>query len=171
MGLRSQRRRNSLFVAMRNPKFKKRVHLPDAKYSEPKVTRFVSNLMLRGKRSLAQAIFDDAIALVEKKIPDRKGIEVWLEALENVSPSVEAKGRRMGGSNFQVPVLVPPNRKVSLGMKWMIRAARDRKGRRMSERLAQEIIAAHSGEGHAMRRKENARKMAEANRAFSHLRF
>lgn len=156
---------------MRNSKYKKRQHLPDPKYADVRVTRFVSNLMLKGKRSLAQSIFHRAIALVEAKIPGEKGISIWLEALEKVSPSVEVKGRRVGGATFQVPALVASNRKSSLGMKWMIRAARERKNKSMSECLASEIIAAYNGEGNAVRRKENARKMAEANRAFSHLRF
>ena len=148
---------------MRKSKPKKRILLPDPKYHDVMVTRFVNNLMLQGKKSIAYSIFYDAIDMVGEKMKD--------SALENVTPQVEVKSRRIGGANFQVPTEVRPERKISLSMKNMIVFARKRSGHSMAEKLAAEIIAAYNCEGAAFKRKEDMHRMAEANKAFAHFRF
>ncbi|MGA0556166.1 30S ribosomal protein S7 [Larkinella sp. VNQ87] len=155
---------------MRKAKPKKRYVLPDPKFKETLVTKFVNNLMYEGKKSLSYSIFYDALALVEKKTNDN-GLEVWKKALNNVMPSVEVKSRRVGGATFQVPTEVRPDRKVSVGMKWLIKYARSRGEKTMVDRLAAEIIAASKGEGAAVKKKDDTHRMAEANKAFSHFRF
>ncbi|WP_128545598.1 30S ribosomal protein S7 [Larkinella soli] len=155
---------------MRKAKPKKRYVLPDPKFKETLVTKFVNNLMYEGKKSLSYSIFYDALALVEKKTSDN-GLEVWKKALNNVMPSVEVKSRRVGGATFQVPTEVRPDRKVSVGMKWLIKYARSRGEKTMVDRLAAEIIAASKGEGAAVKKKDDTHRMAEANKAFSHFRF
>ncbi len=155
---------------MRKAKPKKRYILPDPIYKDTLVTKFVNNLMLRGKKSTAYTIFYDAIKLVEQKTKEN-GIEIWKNALGNVSPSVEVKSRRVGGATFQVPVEVRPERKISLGIKWLIKYARLRGEKTMMERLAAEIIAAAKGEGAAIKKKDDTHRMADANKAFSHFRF
>ncbi|GAB3322193.1 30S ribosomal protein S7 [Larkinella ripae] len=155
---------------MRKAKPKKRYVLPDPKFKETLVTKFVNNLMYEGKKSLSYSIFYDALALVEKKTSDN-GLEVWKKALNNVMPSVEVKSRRVGGATFQVPTEVRPDRKVSVGMKWLIKYARSRGEKTMVDRLAAEIIAAAKGEGAAVKKKDDTHRMAEANKAFSHFRF
>lgn len=155
---------------MRKAKPKKRYILPDPIYKDTLVTKFVNNLMLRGKKSTAYTIFYDAIKLVEQKTKEN-GIEIWKNALGNVSPSVEVKSRRVGGATFQVPVEVRPERKISLGIKWLIKYARLRGEKTMMERLAAEIIAASKGEGAAIKKKDDTHRMADANKAFSHFRF
>jgi small subunit ribosomal protein S7 len=155
---------------MRKAKPKKRYLLPDPKFRDTLVTRFVNNLMLEGKKSLAYNIFYDAIEIVEKKTSEN-GLEVWKRGLSNVTPAVEVKSRRVGGSNFQVPTEVRPERKLSLGIKWMINYARKRNEKSMKEKLAGEIIAASKGEGAAVKKKDDTHRMAEANKAFSHFRF
>ncbi|MFC5410566.1 30S ribosomal protein S7 [Larkinella bovis] len=155
---------------MRKAKPKKRYVLPDPKFKETLVTKFVNNLMYEGKKSLSYSIFYDALALVEKKTNDN-GLEVWKKALNNVMPSVEVKSRRVGGATFQVPTEVRPDRKVSVGMKWLIKYARSRGEKTMVDRLAAEIIAAAKGEGAAVKKKDDTHRMAEANKAFSHFRF
>lgn len=155
---------------MRKAKPKKRYILPDPIYKDTLVTKFVNNLMMRGKKSVAYGIFYDAIKLVESKTKEN-GLEVWKTALSNVSPSVEVKSRRVGGATFQVPVEVRPERKISLGIKWLIKYARLRGEKTMMERLAAEIIAASKGEGAAIKKKDDTHKMADANKAFSHFRF
>jgi small subunit ribosomal protein S7 len=155
---------------MRKAKPKKRYLLPDPKFRDTLVTRFVNNLMLEGKKSLAYNIFYDAIEIVEKKTSEN-GLEVWKRGLTNVTPAVEVKSRRVGGSNFQVPTEVRPERKLSLGIKWMINYARKRNEKSMKEKLAGEIIAASKGEGAAVKKKDDTHRMAEANKAFSHFRF
>ena len=137
------------------------------------VTRFVNNLMLQGKKSIAYAIFYDAIDMIGEKMKDsdKAPLEIWKKALENVTPQVEVKSRRVGGANFQVPTEVRPERKISLSMKNMILYARKRSGRSMAEKLAAEILAAYNNEGAAFKRKEDMHKMAEANKAFAHFRF
>jgi len=134
------------------------------------VTRFVNNLMWDGKKSTAYSIFYDAVELVEKKTSEN-GLEMWKKALNNIMPAVEVKSRRVGGANFQVPIEVRPERKISLGMKWMIGYSRKRGEKTMTERLAGEVIAASKGEGAAVKKKEDTHKMAEANKAFSHFRI
>ncbi|NLB67085.1 MAG: 30S ribosomal protein S7 [Bacteroidales bacterium] len=158
---------------MRKTKPKKRILLPDPKYHDVQVTRFVNNLMLQGKKSIAYSIFYDAIDMVGEKMKDsdKAPLEIWKKALENITPQVEVKSRRVGGANFQVPTELRPERKVSLSMKNMILYARKRSGRSMSEKLAAEIIAAYNNEGAALKRKEDMHRMAEANKAFAHFRF
>ncbi|GAB3267532.1 30S ribosomal protein S7 [Larkinella harenae] len=155
---------------MRKAKPKKRYVLPDPKFKETLVTKFVNNLMYEGKKSLSYSIFYDALELVEKKTNDN-GLEIWKKALNNVMPAVEVKSRRVGGATFQVPTEVRPDRKVSVGMKWLIKYARSRGEKTMVDRLAAEIIAASKGEGAAVKKKDDTHRMAEANKAFSHFRF
>ena len=155
---------------MRKSKPKKRYILPDPKFSDTLVTRFVNNLMLRGKKSLAYSIFYDAVALVEERSGE-DGLETWKKALGNVMPSVEVKSRRVGGATFQVPLEVRPDRKISLGIKWLIHYARLRGEKTMKEKLAGEIQAAFKGEGSAVKKKDDIHRMAEANKAFSHFRL
>lgn len=155
---------------MRKAKPKKRYLLPDPKFKDTLVTRFVNNLMYDGKKSLAYDIFYDAIEIVEKKL-NESGLEVWKRGLTNVTPSVEVKSRRVGGANFQVPTEVRPDRKLSLGIKWMIAYARKRNEKSMKEKLAGEIIAASKGEGAAVKKKDDTHRMAEANKAYSHFKF
>ena len=155
---------------MRKAKPKKRYVLPDPKFKDTLVTKFVNNLMLEGKKSLAFGIFYDALEIVEKKTTE-SGLEVWKRGLNNVIPSVEVKSRRVGGANFQVPTEVRPERKIALGMKWLINYSRKRGEKTMMEKLAGEIISAAKGEGAAVKKKEDTHKMAEANKAFSHFRF
>ena len=155
---------------MRKSKPKKRILLPDPKFNDVLVTRFVNNMMFDGKKSTAYTIFYNAIDIVEKKTSE-SGLETWKKALNNVMPAVEVKSRRVGGANFQVPTEVRPERKVALGMKWLISYARRRGEKTMMEKLAGEIISAAKGEGAAVKKKEDTHKMAEANKAFSHFRF
>ena len=155
---------------MRKSKPKKRIILPDPKFNDVMVTRFVNNMMYDGKKSIANAIFYDDVELVEKKTSEN-GLESWKKALNNVMPMVEVKSRRVGGANFQVPTEVRPDRKIALGMKWLINYSRKRGEKTMMEKLAGEIIAAAKGEGAAVKKKEDTHKMAEANKAFSHFRF
>ena len=158
---------------MRKTKPKKRILLPDPKFHDVQVTRFVNNLMLQGKKSIAYSIFYDAIDIIGEKMKDSEQapIDIWKKALENVTPQVEVKSRRVGGANFQVPMEVRPERKVSLSMKNMILFARKRSGHSMAEKLAAEIMAAYNNEGAAFKRKEDMHRMAEANKAFVHFRF
>ena len=155
---------------MRKAKPKKRYILPDPKFNDTLVTKFVNYLMVDGKKSIAYGIFYDAIALVENRVGEN-GLETWKKALSNIMPSVEVKSRRVGGATFQVPIEVRPNRKTSLGIKWMITYARKRGEKTMVERLAGEIVAASKGEGAAVKKKDDTHRMADANKAFSHFRF
>ncbi|MFA0962578.1 30S ribosomal protein S7 [Roseivirga sp. BDSF3-8] len=155
---------------MRKAKPKKRYILPDPKFSDTLVTKFVNYLMKDGKKSIAYSIFYDAVAMVEEKTGEN-GLESWKKALNNVMPAVEVKSRRVGGATFQVPMEVRPERKVSLGIKWLIQYSRARGEKTMKERLAAEIIAAAKGEGAAVKKKDDTHRMAEANKAFSHFRF
>lgn len=157
---------------MRKSSPKKRILLPDPKFNEVMVTRFVNNIMESGKKSLAYGIFYNAIEMVEVKTKDEvKGIDTWKKALGNVMPAVEVKSRRVGGANFQVPTEVRPERKIALAMKWMIDYSRKRGEKTMAEKLAGEIVAAAKGEGAAVKKKEDTHKMAEANKAFAQFRF
>ena len=155
---------------MRKAKPKKRYILPDPKFADALVTRFVNNLMVDGKKSIAYSIFYDAVAIVENKTGEN-GLETWKKALANVSPTVEVKSRRVGGATFQVPLEVRPDRKISLGMKWMIMFTRKRGEKTKTDKLAAEIIAASKGEGGSIKKKDDTHRMAEANKAFSHFRF
>jgi small subunit ribosomal protein S7 len=154
---------------MRKTKPKKRVLLPDPKFNDKVVTRFVNNLMESGKKSTAYGIFYDALEIVEKKT-NENGLESWKKALTNITPAVEVKSRRVGGATFQIPSEIRPDRKVALGMKWLIQFSKKRNEKTMGQRLAGEIIAASKGEGAAVKKKDDTHRMAEANKAFSHFR-
>ncbi len=155
---------------MRKAKPKKRYILPDPIYQDTLVTKFVNNLMQNGKKSISYTIFYEAIKQVEEKTGEN-GLETWKTALSNIMPSVEVKSRRVGGANFQVPIEVRPDRKISLGIKWMVKYARLRGEKTMKDRLAAEIVAASKGEGASVKKKDDMHRMAEANKAFSHFRF
>lgn len=152
---------------MRKRKPKLRVIQPDPRYGDPVVSRFVNNLMWQGKKSTAYQIFYDAMDLLGEK-SGANPHELFGKALENTTPSVEVKSRRIGGATFQIPTEINPKRKVAIGMKWLIRFARERNGKGMAEKLSAEVLAASKGEGNAVKRKEDTHKMAEANRAFAH---
>jgi small subunit ribosomal protein S7 len=155
---------------MRKSSPRKRYPLPDPKFNDTLVSKFVNYLMERGKKSTSYNIFYDAIELVEKKTTE-SGLEVWKRAIANLTPSVEVKSRRVGGATFQVPVEIRPERKVNLSIKWLIEYSRMRGEKTMMDRLAAEIIAASKGEGAAIKKKDDTHRMAEANKAFSHFRF
>ena len=156
---------------MRKAKAKKRILLPDPKFNDPLVTRFVNNIMLSGKKSVAYKIFYDAIGIVDERTGEANGLELWKKALTNVMPHVEVRSRRVGGATFQIPSQIRPDRKISVAMKWLIQFSRKRNEKTMSERLAAEIIAASKEEGAAVKKRTDTHKMAEANKAFSHFRF
>ncbi len=149
---------------------KKRELVPDPKYKDTLVTRFVNSLMVDGKKSVALAVFYDAIDQVSEKT-EEDGLGVWKKALTNIMPPVEVKSRRVGGSTFQIPVEVRPKRKLALGIKWMIDFSKKRNDKSMSSKLASEIIAGAKEEGAAYKKKEDTLRMAEANKAFSHFRW
>jgi small subunit ribosomal protein S7 len=155
---------------MRKSKPKKRYLLPDPKFQDTLVTKFVNYLMEHGKKAVAYNIFYDAVAIVEKKT-NESGLEVWKRAMNNLMPSVEVKSRRVGGATFQVPVEIRPERKINLSIKWLIDYSRMRGEKTMMDKLAGEIIAASKGEGAAIKKKDDTHRMAEANKAFSHFRF
>jgi small subunit ribosomal protein S7 len=155
---------------MRKSKPKKRILTPDPKFNDTLVTRFVNNMMWSGKKNTSFAIFYDALDKVEAKLQER-GIDVWKKALNNIMPSVEVKARRVGGSTFQIPIEVPADRKVAVGMKWLILYARRRSEKSMSDKLAAEIIAASKNEGASVKKREDTHKMADANKAFSHFKL
>ncbi len=155
---------------MRKAQAKKLPLAPDPKFQDKLVTRFVNNLMWEGKKSGAYTIFYDALEKVSKTTGE-DGYEVWKKALANVTPGVEVKSRRIGGATFQIPSEVRADRKVSLSIKWLIKYSRDRNGRSMSEKLANEIVAASKGEGAAYKKKEDTHRMADANKAFAHFRI
>lgn len=158
---------------MRKSRAKKRLLLPDPKFNDILVTRFVNNLMYDGKKSLAFDTFYNAMEIVEKRTEDSglSGLETFKKALSNVSPQVEVRSRRVGGATFQIPQEIRPERRVSMGIKWMILYARKRNEKSMAMKLAGEIIAAAKEEGAAFKKKEDTHRMAEANKAFSHFRF
>jgi small subunit ribosomal protein S7 len=155
---------------MRKSRAKKRVLLPDPKFNDTLVTRFVNNLMYDGKKTTASNVFYEAIETVAKRT-NEDGLEVFKKALANITPQVEVKSRRVGGATFQIPTEIRPDRKVAMGMKWMILYSRRRNEKSMSQKLAGEIVAAAKEEGAAFKKKEDTHKMAEANKAFSHFRF
>ena len=155
---------------MRKARPKKRIILPDPKYNDTLVTKFVNNLMLGGKKTTAYKIFYEAIDVVADRTKE-DGLEVWKKALANVTPSVEVRSRRIGGATFQIPSEIRPERKMSIVMKNLIGYARKRGEKTMALKLASEIQAAYKEEGAAFKRKEETHRMAEANKAFSHFRF
>jgi len=158
---------------MRKSKPKQRILLPDPKYKETLVTRFVNDLQEDGKKNAAFKIFYEAMEIIADKNKDKEKspIEIWKKALENITPMVEVKSRRIGGATFQVPMEVNPRRKASISIKNMIKYARQRSGKNMAEKLSQEIMAAFNEEGGAFKKKEETHRMADANKAFAHFRF
>ena len=158
---------------MRKRQAKKRPLLPDPRYNDQLVTRFVNNLMWDGKKSVAFKVFYDAMDIVEEKNSEEEktALEIWKEALSNVMPHVEVRSRRVGGATFQIPMQIRPDRKISTAMKWLIGFSRKRNEKSMSQKLAAEILAAYKEEGAAVKKRVDTHKMAEANKAFSHFRF
>lgn len=154
---------------MRKSKPKKRLILPDPRFNDQTVTKFVNNIMERGKKNHAYEIFYNAVDIVSEKTKE-DGLEVWKKALANVTPNVEVRSRRIGGATFQIPTEIRPNRKQSIGMKNLILFSRKRHEKSMAQKLASEIMAAYKEEGSAFKRKEDTHRMAEANKAFSHFR-
>ena len=155
---------------MRKSKPKKRIILPDPKFNDVMVTKFVNNLMLQGKKSTAFEIFYDAMDIIEEKLKENP-LEVWKKGLANITPAIEVKSRRIGGASFQIPTELRPERKQSVGMKNLIMYARKRHEKTMAAKLAAEIMAAYKEEGASFKRKEDIHRMAEANKAFAHFRF
>ncbi len=155
---------------MRKVSSKKRMLMPDPRFNDTLVTRFINNLMYDGKKNLAYDLFYEAMDIIEEKTKE-SGLEIWRKALTNVTPQVEVRSRRVGGATFQIPQEVRPERKVSLGIKWMILYARKRNEKSMGLKLANEIMAASKEEGASFKKKEDVHKMAEANKAYSHFRF
>lgn len=155
---------------MRKSKANKVGLVPDSKYEDKQVTRFINTLMWKGKKTLAFEIFYDALDKISE-MTGEDGYEVWKKAVQNVTPSVEVRSRRIGGATFQIPTEIRADRKTSLSMKWLIRYSRARNGKSMAEKLANEIVAASKGEGSAFKKKEDTHRMAEANKAFAHFRF
>tara|TARA_B100000482_G_scaffold177592_1_gene148162 strand:- start:754 stop:1230 length:477 start_codon:yes stop_codon:yes gene_type:complete len=158
---------------MRKKQSKKRDLIPDPKFNDQLVTRFVNNLMLQGKKSKAYKIFYDAMEIVEQKNEDKEktSLDIWKDALSNVMPHVEVRSRRVGGATFQIPQPIRPDRKISTAIKWLIDSSRKRNEKSMALKLAQEVIAAAKEEGAAVKKRVDTHKMAEANKAFSHFRF
>ena len=158
---------------MRKRRAKKRVLLPDPRFNDQLVTRFVNNLMWDGKKSVAFKVFYDAMDIVEEKKTDeeKSSLEMWKDGLSNVMPHVEVRSRRVGGATFQIPMQIRPDRKVSMAIKWLILYARKRNEKTMAQRLAAEVLAAAKEEGAAVKKRVDTHKMAEANKAFSHFRF
>jgi small subunit ribosomal protein S7 len=158
---------------MRKAKPKKRVILPDPVFNDTKVSKFVNHLMYSGKKSISYEIFYNSLEIVKAKMKDeeKSALEIWKQALDNITPQVEVKSRRIGGATFQVPTEIRPDRKESISMKNMINFARKRSGKSMADKLAAEIMDAFNNQGGAFKRKEDMHRMAEANRAFAHFRF
>ncbi len=158
---------------MRKRKAKKRPLLPDPRFNDQLVTRFVNNLMYDGKKSVAFKVFYDAMDIIEEKKNDdeKTSLEIWKEALSNVMPHVEVRSRRVGGATFQIPMPIRADRKVSMAIKWLITYSRKRNEKSMAVRLASEVLAAAKEEGSAVKKRMDVHKMAEANKAFSHFRF
>lgn len=154
---------------MRKRKPKVRIVQPDPRYKDEMITQFVNNLMLQGKKSTAFKIFYDAMDIIKERTGEDEHA-IWKKALNNAMPQVEVRSRRIGGATFQIPTEIRAKRKISIGMKWLIRFARARSGKGMAEKMAAELIAASKGEGAAVKRKEDTHKMAESNRAFAHFR-
>lgn len=153
---------------MRKTRAKKRPLLPDPQFNDPLVTRFVNMMMLDGKKSTSYKIFYDAIDIISEKTQEGNGLELWKEALNNVMPHVEVRSRRVGGSTFQIPMQIRPDRKISVAMKWLISFSRKRNEKSMAGKLAAEIMAAAKEEGAAVKKRIDVHKMADANKAFAH---
>ena len=170
---RQPRTKTLFFKQMRKAKPKKRLILPDPVFNDQKVSKFVNHLMYDGKKNTSYEIFYAALETVKAKLPneEKSALEIWKKALDNVTPQVEVKSRRVGGATFQVPMEINPNRKRAISVKNMIFFSRKRSGKNMAEKLAAEIMAAYKEEGAAFKKKEDTHRMAEANRAFAHFRF
>ncbi len=158
---------------MRKSKPKKRIILPDPKFNDVLVTRFVNDLMKDGKKTVAFKIFYDALEIIGQRMKEEElsPLDIWKKSLENITPAVEVKSRRVGGATFQVPMEIRPERKTAISIKNLILFARKRSGKSMADKLAAEIQAAFNNEGGAFKKKEDTHRMAEANRAFAHFRF
>ena len=158
---------------MRKAKPKKRVILPDPVFNDQKVSKFVNHLMYDGKKNVSYEIFYKALDTVKEKMSseEKSPLEIWKQALDNITPQVEVKSRRIGGATFQVPTEIRPDRKESISMKNLIGYARKRGGKTMADKLAAEIMDAFNNQGGAYKHKEDMHRMAEANRAFAHFRF
>ncbi len=154
---------------MRKRKPKQRIITPDPRYGDPMVTQFVNNLMLSGKKGVAYSVFYKAMDIIKEKTNEDEHA-IWKKALNNAMPQVEVRSRRIGGATFQIPTETRAKRKISIGMKWLIKFSRARSGKGYAEKLAAELIAASKGEGATVKRKEDTHKMAESNRAFAHFR-
>src|SRR4030042_3391487 len=148
----------------------KRKRQPDAKYQNENISRFINKLMSRGKKSVAEGIVYDAMAIVEKELK-KNPRDVFEQALKNVTPVLEVKPRRVGGPTYQVPVDIRPDRRLALGMRWLLQAARARKGKPMANKLAEELMDAFRGQGAAIKKREDTHKMAGAKKAFAHYRW
>ncbi len=155
---------------MRKGRPEKREIAPDPRYNDVVVAKFINNLMWDGKKTIAARIFYEAMDIIRERTGENE-LEIFKQALENVMPNVEVRSRRVGGATFQVPTEVRPDRRLSLGIKWLIRYARQRKAKGMAQKLAAELLAARQGEGGAVKKKEDTHRMAEANKAFAHFRF
>jgi len=154
---------------MRKRKPRKRILQPDPRFGDPMVTQFVNNMMLSGKKSVAYKLFYNAMDIIQEKTSENPH-EIWQSAVTNVTPQVEVRSKRIGGATFQIPVELRPARRLSLGIKWIVKYSRARSGKGMAEKLAAELIAASKGEGASVKKKEDTHKMAESNRAFAHFR-
>ena len=155
---------------MRRRRPEKRTILPDPLFNDMLAAKFINNIMSDGKKSLAETIFYTSIEKIENSTKSKDGLEIFKKAINNVSPMLEVKSKRIGGATYQVPIEVPENRKIALAMRWIISFAQSRKGNSMSDRLAAELLAAYKNEGSAVKKKEDTHKMAEANKAFAHFR-
>lgn len=159
---------------MRKNRAKKRRLLPDPKFNEILVTRFVNNMMMDGKKNLSYKIFYDALEIIEEKKgeeEEKSSLEIWKDALGNVMPHIEVRSRRVGGSTYQIPIQIRPERKVSMAIKWLIQYARGRNEKSMSQKLAGEILSAFKEEGSAVKKRVDTHKMAEANKAFAYFKI
>jgi len=158
---------------MRKRQAKKRPLLPDPRFNDQLVTRFVNMMMWDGKKSVAFKIFYDAISIIEEKNTDEEktALEIWKQSLSNIMPHVEVRSRRVGGATYQIPMQIRPDRKISIAMKWLISFSRKRNEKSMAQKLAAEVLAAAKEEGAAVKKRVDTHKMAEANKAFSHFRF
>jgi len=155
---------------MRKRKPKVRVITPDPRFNDTLVTQFINMMMYSGKKTTAMATFYDAMDIIKERTKENEH-QVWKKALNNAMPQVEVRSKRIGGATFQIPTDIRPKRKMSIGIKWIIRFARERSGKGMAEKLAAELIAASKGEGNAVKRKEDTHRMAESNRAFAHFKM
>ena len=153
---------------MRRRRPERREILPDPVFNDLVVTKFVNNLMTSGKKSISEKIFYQSLEIIKTKTKEKDGLEIFKKALENVSPVLEVKSKRIGGATYQVPVEISKNRKMALAMRWIIQYSKSRKGLTMADRLAAELISASNNEGSSIKKKEDTHKMAEANKAFAH---